>query len=148
MLKRFGFNALQSSRPQTVAYGITDSPAGLIAWLADMFTGFGDRPDAIAQDKFLTNVLVYWFTGTAASSIRLYYENAHDPEAWTPKPNSGVPTAVAVFAHDEVAIRRFAEPGNTITRWTELDSGVHFAALEVPKVWAADVTSFFTGLKS
>jgi epoxide hydrolase len=147
MAERFGFNALQSSRPQTVAYGITDSPAGLIAWLGDMFAGFGDSPKAIDPDKFLTNVLVYWFTGTAASSIRLYYENAHDPEAWSPKPNSGVPTAVAVFARDEVAIRRFGETGNTIVRWTELDSGGHFAAMEVPAVWAKDVAAFFTGLK-
>lgn len=147
MAERFGFNALQSSRPQTVAYGISDSPAGLIAWLGDMFAGFGDSPDAVAKDKFLTNVLVYWFTGTAASSIRLYFENAHDPEAWNPKPNSGVPTGVAVFGRDEVAIRRFAEGGNTIARWTELDSGGHFAALEVPQVWAKEVASFFDSLK-
>jgi pimeloyl-ACP methyl ester carboxylesterase len=142
MAERFGFNALQSSRPQTIAYGISDSPAGLIAWLA----GFGDSPKAIDPDKFLTNVLVYWFTGTAASSIRLYYENAHDPEAWAPKPNSGVPTGVAVFARDEVAIRRFGEPGNTIVRWTELDTGGHFAALEVPEVWAKEVAAFFKSL--
>lgn len=147
MAERFGFNALQSSRPQTVAYGISDSPAGLIAWLGDMFAGFGDGPEAVARDKFLTNVLVYWFTGTAASSIRLYYENAHDPEAWNPKPNSGVPTGVAVFGRDEVAIRRFSEDGNTIVRWTELDSGGHFAALEVPQVWAAEVAGFFGSLK-
>jgi epoxide hydrolase len=147
MAERFGFNALQSSRPQAVAYGITDSPAGLIAWLGDMFAGFGDSPNAVARDKFLTNVLVYWFTGTAASSIRLYYENAHDPEAWSPKPNSGVPTGVAVFARDEVAIRRFAEAGNTIVRWTELDAGGHFAAMEVPEVWAGEVAAFFSGLE-
>lgn len=147
MAERFGFNALQSSRPQTLAYGITDSPAGLIAWLGDMFAGFGDSPDAVDQDKFLTNVLVYWFTGTAASSIRLYFENAHDPEAWSPKPNSGVPTGVAVFARDEVAIRRFGEPGNTIVRWTEMDSGGHFAAMEVPEVWAEEVAAFFAGLQ-
>ena len=147
MAERFGFNALQSSRPQTLAYGITDSPAGLIAWLGDMFAGFGDSPDAVDQDKFLTNVLVYWFTGTAASSIRLYFENAHDPEAWSPKPNSGVPTGVAVFARDEVAIRRFGEPGNTIVRWTEMDSGGHFAAMEVPEVWAGEVAAFFVGLQ-
>ena len=147
MAERFGFNALQSSRPQTVAYGITDSPSGLIAWLSDMFAGFGDSPNAIDQDKFLTNVLVYWFSGTAASSIRLYYENAHDPEAWSPKPNSGVPTGVAVFSRDEVAIRRFGEAGNTIVRWTELESGGHFAAMEVPQLWAAEVAAFFSGLK-
>ncbi|WP_395448804.1 epoxide hydrolase family protein [Aminobacter sp. UC22_36] len=147
MAERFGFNALQSSRPQTLAYGITDSPAGLIAWLGDMFAGFGDSPDAVELDRFLTNVLVYWFTGTAASSIRLYYENAHDPEAWSPKPNSGVPTGVAVFARDEVAIRRHGEGGNTIVRWTELTSGGHFAAMEVPEVWAGEVAAFFAGLK-
>jgi pimeloyl-ACP methyl ester carboxylesterase len=146
MAERFGFNAIQSSRPQTVAYGITDSPAGLIAWLGDMFAGFGDSPDAVDLDKFLTNVLVYWFTGTAASSIRLYYENAHDPHAWTPKPNSGVPTGVAVFSRDEVAIRRFGEGGNTIVRWTELSSGGHFAAMEVPEVYAAEVAAFFQSL--
>ena len=148
MAERMGFNALQSSRPQTVAYGITDSPAGLIAWLADMFAGFGDKPDAIDADAFLTNMLVYWFSGTAASSIRLYYENAHDPEAWSPKPNSGVPTAVAVAARDEVAIRRFGEEGNTIVRWTELEGGGHFAALEVPELWARDVAAFFTSLEA
>lgn len=147
MAERFGFNALQSSRPQTVAYGITDSPAGLISWLGDMFAGFGDSPKAIDQDKFLTNVLVYWFSGTAASSIRLYFENAHDPEAWAPKPNSGVPTGVAVFGRDEVAIRRFSEAGNTIARWTELDGGGHFAALEVPQVWAREVDAFFSSLE-
>lgn len=148
MAERFGFNALQSSRPQTVAYGITDSPAGLIAWLGDMFAGFGDSPDAVEQDKFLTNVLIYWFTGTAASSIRLYYENAHDPEAWSPKPNSGVPTGVAIFGRDEVAIRRYGETGNTIVHWTELDTGGHFAAMEVPEVWAGEVAAFFSNLKS
>ncbi|CAN7665583.1 epoxide hydrolase family protein [Aminobacter sp. LjRoot7] len=147
MAERFGFNALQSSRPQTLAYGISDSPSGLIAWLGDMFAGFGDSPDAVELDKFLTNVLVYWFTGTAASSIRLYYENAHDPEAWSPKPNSGVPTGVAVFARDEVAIRRYGEDGNTILRWTELTSGGHFAAMEVPGVWADEVAAFFAGLR-
>jgi pimeloyl-ACP methyl ester carboxylesterase len=147
MAERFGFNALQSSRPQTVAYAITDSPAGLIAWLGDMFAGFGDSPHAIAQDKFLTNVLVYWFSRTAASSIRLYYENAHDPEAWSPKPNSGVSTGVAIFARDEVAIRCFAEASNTIVRWTELDQGGHFAAMEAPDAWAAEVAAFFSDLK-
>jgi len=147
MAERFGFNALQSSRPQTLAYGISDSPAGLIAWLGDMFAGFGDSPDAVELDRFLTNVLVYWFTGTAASSTRLYYENAHDPEAWLPKPNSGVPTGVAVFARDEVAIRRYGEEGNTILRWTELASGGHFSAMEVPEVWAEEVAAFFAGLQ-
>ena len=113
---------------------------------SELFTGFGETPDAVAQDKFLTNILVYWFTGTAASSIRLYYENAHDPEAWSPKANSGVPTGVAVYTGADVAIRRYGEAGNTIVRWTELDQGGHFAAMEVPEIWANEVAAFFAQL--
>lgn len=143
MAEHFGFNAIQSTRPQALAYGISDSPAGLLAWISELFTSFGDRPDAVPLDTFLTNFMVYWFTGTAASSIRIYYENAHDPAAWAPKANSGVPTAVAVFGFDEVPIRRYGEEGNTIARWTEFDVGGHYAVLEVPEIWTGDVRAFF-----
>jgi pimeloyl-ACP methyl ester carboxylesterase len=143
MAEHFGFNIMQSSRPQTLAYGISDSPAGLLAWISELFTSFGDRVDAVPMDRFLTNFMIYWFTGTAASSIRLYYENAHDPEAWSPKANSGVPTGVAVFGFDEVPIRRYGETSNTIVRWNEFDVGGHYAVLEVPGVWVDDVRGFF-----
>lgn len=143
MAEHFGFNVMQSSRPQTLAYGISDSPAGLLAWISELFTSFGDRVDAVPMDKFLTNFMIYWFTGTAASSIRLYYENAHDPQAWSPKANSGVPTGVAVFGFDEVPIRRYGETSNTIVRWNEFDVGGHYAVLEVPEVWVGDVRGFF-----
>lgn len=144
MAEHFGFNIMQSSRPQTLAYGISDSPAGLLAWISELFTSFGDRVDAVPMDRFLTNFMIYWFTGTAASSIRLYYENAHDPEAWSPKANSGVPTGVAVFGFDEVPIRRYGETSNTIVRWNEFDVGGHYAVLEVPEVWVGDVRGFFS----
>ena len=144
MAEHFGFNIMQSSRPQTLAYGISDSPAGLLAWISELFTSFGDRVDAVPMDRFLTNFMIYLFTGTAASSIRLYYENAHDPEAWSPKANSGVPTGVAVFGFDEVPIRRYGETSNTIVRWNEFDVGGHYAVLEVPGVWVADVRGFFS----
>ncbi|MDB5542368.1 MAG: epoxide hydrolase, partial [Devosia sp.] len=143
MAEHFVFNAIQSSRPQALAYGISDSPAGLLAWISELFTSFGDRVEAVAMDTFLTNFMIYWVTGTAASSIRLYYENAHDPEAWSPKANSGVPTGVAVFGYDEVPIRRYGETSNTIVRWTEFDVGGHYAVLEVPDVWIGDVRGFF-----
>lgn len=146
MAEHFGFNAVQSSRPQALAYAISDSPIGLLAWISELFTSFGDRPDAIDPDVFLTNFMIYWFTGTAASSIRLYYENAHDPAAWAPKANSGVPTGVAVYGFDEVPLRRFGEEANTIVRWTELDEGGHYAAIEVPGLWTAEVRAFFSGL--
>jgi pimeloyl-ACP methyl ester carboxylesterase len=143
MAEHFGFNAIQSMRPQALAYAIADSPAGLLAWISDLFTSFGDRPDAIDRDKFLTNFVIYWVTGTAASSMRLYYENAHDPSAWAPKANSGVPTAVAVFGFDEVPIRRYGEEGNTIVRWTEYDRGGHYAVIEEPELWVGDVRASF-----
>lgn len=146
MAEHFGFNAVQSTRPQALAYGLSDSPAGLLAWISELFTSFGDRPDAVPLDAFLTNFLIYWFTDTAASSIRIYYENAHDPSAWAPRANSGVPTAVAVFGFDEVPIRRYGEQGNTIVRWTEFDVGGHYAVLEVPEVWIGDVRTFFASI--
>ena len=136
----------QSSRPQVLAYGLSDSPAGLLAWISDLFTSFGDAPEAVDRDTFLTNFMIYWFTGTAASSIRFYYENAHDPNAWTPKANSGVPTGVAVFGRDEVPIRRYGEQGNTIVRWTEFDRGGHYAVIEEPALWTGEVRAFFAGL--
>ncbi len=147
MAEHFAFNVVQSTRPQTLAYGISDSPAGLLAWISELFTSFGDRPDAVALDDFLTNFMVYWFTGTAASSIRLYYENAHDPKVWAPKANSGVPTGVSVFGFDEVPIRRIGEQSNTIVRWTELDVGGHYAVLEVPEVWTGEVRAFFASIR-
>ncbi len=148
MAEHFGFNAIQSTRPQALGYAVSDSPVGLLAWISELFTSFGDRPDAIDRDTFLTNFMVYWFTGTAAASLRLYYENAHDPDAWAPKANSGVPTGVAVFGFDEVPIRRYGEDSNTIVRWTEFDEGGHYAVLEVPQIWVGDVRAFFDGVRS
>jgi len=138
-----GFNTIHSMRPSALAYALSDSPIGLLAWMAELFTSFGERPDAIEPDRILTNLLIYWFSGTAASSMRLYFENAHDPEAWAPKANSGVPTAVTVFGHDEVAIRLVGEQSNRIVKWHELDRGGHFASLEVPDLWVEEVRSFF-----
>lgn len=143
MAEHMAFNMVQSMRPQSIAYALADSPVGLMAWISELFSSFGDRPDAIDRDRFLTNFIIYWVTGTAGSSIRLYYENAHDPNAWAPKANSGVPTAVAVFGHDEVPIRRYGEEGNTIVRWTEFDRGGHYAVIEEPALWVGEVRAAF-----
>lgn len=147
MQNHFGFNVVHSTRPQALGYAISDSPIGLLAWLSELFTSFGDRVDAVDADSFLTNVLVYWFTGTAASSLRMYYEAAHDPNAFAPRANSGVPTGVAVFGFDEVPIRRIGEQSNTIVRWTEYDVGGHYAVLEVPDIWVEDLRAFFAGFR-
>jgi pimeloyl-ACP methyl ester carboxylesterase len=141
MQVKFGFNLLQSNQPQLVAYAISDSPVGLMAWMTQLMD-----PTEVGE-RFLTNFMIYWLTGTAASSIRIYYENAHDPSAWAPKANSGVPTAVAVFQDGDIAIRKYGEDSNNIARWTEYEHGGHYAALTVPDVWRNDVREFFRGLR-
>ena len=146
----FGYNALQSTRPQTLSYGLTDSPVGQLAWIMEKFQAWTHSSaalpeDAIDRDTLLTNVMLYWLTGTAGSAARMYYENSHVPD-WFPTQTSGVPTAVANFGED-VAIRRWAEQANTLARWTEFDRGGHFAALEVPELLAGDVREFFGSLR-
>ncbi len=141
MQVKFGFNLLQSNQPQLVAYAISDSPVGLMAWITQLMD-----PEEVGE-RFLTNFMIYWLTGTAASSIRWYYENAHDPSAWAPKVNSGVPTAVAVFQDGDIAIRRYGEDSHNIVRWTEYPHGGHYSALTVPELWLNDVREFFQGLR-
>ena len=141
-----GYYAIQSTRPQTLAYGLTDSPAGQLAWIAEKFgewTDDGLPDEAVGRDRLLTNVTLYWLTGTAGSSARLYYEAGRSGDWGPPKP-SAVPTGVAVFPR-EIAppIRRFAEQSNNIVHWAEFDRGGHFAAMEVPDLLVGDVREFF-----
>ncbi|HET6856455.1 MAG TPA: epoxide hydrolase, partial [Streptomyces sp.] len=143
-----GFNAIQSTRPHTLAHGLHDSPVGQLAWITEKFKEWTDArtelpEDAVGRDRLLTNVSVYWFTGTAGSSANLYYESAHDPAAWTPKERGTVPTGVAVALSTDVAVRRFAERENNITHWTELERGGNFLSLEQPALFAEDVRAFF-----
>ncbi len=149
MREEFGYIAIQSTRPQTLGYGLTDSPVGQLAWIMDKFREWTHPRDVlpdriISRDRLLTNVMLYWLTGTAASAAYVgYAQNA----AWgAPKSNSGVPTAAIVFAHD-VAIRQFAEAENTITRWVDVDRGGHFAALEEPSILVDDIREFFRALR-
>jgi microsomal epoxide hydrolase len=145
-----GYGAIQSTRPQTLAYGLTDSPAGQLAWIAEKFGEWtdGGLPDeAVDRDQLLTNVMLYWLTGTAGSSARLYYEAAHSG-TWGPPVTSTAPTGVAVFPR-EIAppIRRFAELSNNIVHWAEFDRGGHFAAMEAPDLLVGDVREFFRPLR-
>src|SRR5487761_239111 len=141
-----GYGAMQSTRPQTLAYGLTDSPAGQLAWITEKFyewTGNGLPDEAVDRDQLLTNVMIYWLTATAGSSARLYYESARS-RAWGPPAASTAPTGVAVFPREIApAIRRFAELSNNIVHWSEFDRGGHFAAMEVPELLIGDVRAFF-----
>jgi epoxide hydrolase len=145
-----GYFQIQATRPQTLAYGLTDSPAGLLAWIAEKFNewtypGTELPQQAIDRDRMLTNVMLYWLTGTAGSSARMYYENMH-VSSWGQQPGT-TPTGVAVFAED-VAIRRYAERANNIVHWSEFDRGGHFAALEAPDLLVGDIRQFFRGLRA
>ncbi len=145
---RQGYADIQSTRPQTLAYGLTDSPVGQLAWIAEKFkewTDSRDRPEgAVGRDQLLTNVMLYWLTGTAGSSARIYYERAHS-DYWGAAPEpSAAPTALAVFPQENfIPLRHIAEQTNNIVQWTEYDRGGHFAAMEQPNLLVADVRAFF-----
>jgi epoxide hydrolase len=140
---------IQATRPQTLAYGLTDSPVGQLAWNVEKFKEWThpaeDLPErAVDRDQLLTNVMLYWLTGTAGSAARLYYENVH-AASWGQPPTT-TPTGVAVFAED-VAIRRYAERANNIVHWSEFDRGGHFAAMEAPDLFVQDVRACFRPLR-
>jgi len=136
---RPAYQALQASRPQTISYALTDSPVGQLAWIAEKYTEWTDPESVIDIDDLLTNVSLYWLTGTAGSSARLTKETAG-----IAPPVCTVPIAVAVMPHDiTLAVRAHVEHLFDVVQWTEFAHGGHFAALEVPELLAADITGFF-----
>jgi pimeloyl-ACP methyl ester carboxylesterase len=142
--ERSGYAQIMSTRPQTLAYALDDSPAGLLAWNLEWFDDYGEHPAAIPADAILANVALYWLTGTAGSSAHLYKEAA---ASWgQPAARSPVPTAVAVFPGDST-VRAFAERDHRVVRWTRFDRGGHFAALQAPGLLVGDVRAFFRGLR-
>ena len=146
-----GYAHIQGTRPKTLTYGLNDSPVGQLAWIVEKFKEWVDPAallpdDAVDRDHMLTNVSLYWFTGTAGSSANLYYESLHDPLAKKRPPRNEVPTAVAVSRTQDVTIRRWAERENNIVRFTEFAHGGHFAALEAPEFLVDDVRTFFRSL--
>ncbi|KAB2344372.1 epoxide hydrolase family protein [Actinomadura rudentiformis] len=140
-----GYAMIQSTRPQTLAFGLHDSPAGQLGWIVEKFKEWTDPAhelpeDAVDRDQMLTDVSIYWLTGTAGSSARLYKEGATD---WgQPVEPSKIPHGVAVFPGD-AGIRRLAERQHHVVHWSEFDRGGHFAAMEVPDLLVDDVRAFF-----
>ncbi|WP_285577593.1 epoxide hydrolase family protein [Actinoallomurus iriomotensis] len=141
--ERSGYAAIQSTRPQTLAYGLADSPAGQLGWYTEWFDDYGDAVGSIDRDAILTNVTVYWLTGTAGSAARLYRESA---ASWGRPEPSKVPLGVAVFPGDST-IRRLAERDHEVVHWSEFDRGGHFAALQAPDLLIEDVRAFFRPLR-
>ncbi|UBU18131.1 epoxide hydrolase family protein [Nonomuraea gerenzanensis] len=171
-----GYLQTQSKRPQTVSYGLHDSPVGQLAWVMEKFKELtepveGLPEESLDRDLMLTNVTLYWVTGTAGSSAQFYYENmgaaewehsegwadagdaaggwgAADGGAdWAAAARGTVPTGVLVSKACDVTIRSWAERDHNIVHWAEYDKGGHFFAAEQPGLFAEDVTTFFAKLR-
>jgi epoxide hydrolase len=146
-----GYSKQQSTRPQTLGYALTDSPAGQAAWILEKFWAWTDCDcdplQVLSRDELLDNVMVYWATATAASSARLYWESFG--RARTDTGPVTVPTGVAVFPKEIVPpVRRWMEADFTdIRHWSVMPRGGHFAAFEQPALLVDDVRAFFRPLR-
>lgn len=150
VLERFGerdsYNQVMGKRPQSIAFALADSPAGLLAWLMELYATFGDFPAQLSEAQILDHAALYWLTGTIGSSANIYYETGRSG-AWERTDRTTVPMGVAVFANDFQSIRLFAERDHSnIVHWSEFDRGGHFAGLEAPDLLAADIATFFAKL--
>ncbi len=148
-----GYTAIQGTRPQTLAYGLNDSPAGLASWIVDLFRSWsdcdGNVEKSFTKDELLSNITIYWATETIGSACRLYYETMLAMPSENAEKKIDVPTGAAVFPKDLVpAPRAFAERFFNMQRWTEMPRGGHFAALEEPELLAEDIRAFFQSLPS
>ena len=179
-----GYLQCNSKRPQTVAYALHDSPVGQLAWIVEKFKELTDPPeglpeDSVDRDRILTEVSLYWLTGTAGSAAQVYYEEMSASDwsgsdgggaggwdadtagdaaedgggawggeggGWAAAARGTVPTGVLVSTHD-VTVRRWAERDHNVVRWTELDRGGHFLAMEQPGLLVEDVRAFFRALR-
>jgi epoxide hydrolase len=140
-----GYFKQQSTKPQTVGYALDDSPAGLAAWIGEKFRTWtdcdGDVYRSVDRDALLRNITIYWVTGTAHSSARMYYEHTHGPNE---APYADVPTGVASFPKEIFRpSRRWCERHYDIRHWTDYTRGGHFAAMEVPDLLVGDIRAFF-----
>jgi microsomal epoxide hydrolase len=149
-----GYSTIQGTRPQTLAFGLTDSPAGLAAWIVEKFRTWsdcsGDVESVFTRDQLLANVSFYWFTGAIGSSFFPYYYRLHRPWPIPEGRTIDVPTGYAEFPREilrpprSVAARTFSD----IRRWTTMQRGGHFAAMEQPDALANEVQAFFRSLRT
>ena len=144
-----GYSIQQATRPQTLGYGLSDSPVGQMAWIVEKFWAWTDNngspEDAISRDEMLDNVMLYWCNATAASSARLYWESFRSGRPAVVE----IPTGIAKFPAEIIPpIRAWSESiYSNIQQWTEMPSGGHFAAFEEPELFIADLRSFFAKVR-
>jgi pimeloyl-ACP methyl ester carboxylesterase len=144
--------ALQATKPQTLAYALTDSPVGLAAWIVEKFRGWsdcdGDVERVFGLDALLTDICLYWFSDSVAASLRLYRENRLDPLVFGPAERVAPPLGVALFPHElPTPPRSWVDRVFDVHRWTVMPRGGHFAALEQPHRLVEDIRSFFRPLR-
>jgi pimeloyl-ACP methyl ester carboxylesterase len=150
-LKEGAYGLIQATEPQTLSYGLNDSPAGLAAWILNKFRKWsdcnGDLGNKFSKDDLITNIMIYWITQSINSASRYYFEsNKKHP---TNNLRIGTPTGVAIFPKDLVpAPREFGERFYNIRSWTEMPRGGHFAAMEEPELLAKDIWNFFYQVNS
>jgi epoxide hydrolase len=143
-----GYLQIQSTKPQTLAYALADSPVGQLAWIVEKFEAWTNvnaiLPDeAVDRDQLLTNISLYWFTRTGASAANFIYEAFHSTAPWAS--GSSLPTAFAAFnvKNVEKAMRQMVDPENQIEHWSNFDEGGHFPAMEAPDLLVDDAREFF-----
>lgn len=148
-----GYQWIQGTKPQTLAFAMTDSPAGLAAWIIEKFRSWsdcdGEVERAIPRDRMLADIALYWFTGAIGSSYWPYYARLHGSQILPPGEKIMAPTGYAQFPKEMLkAPRAVAERAyGNIQRWSVMDKGGHFAALEQPELLAGEVRAFFRGLR-
>ena len=151
-LEEGGYAHIQGTKPQTLSYGLNDSPAALAAWIVEKWRSWsdcgGDVERCFTKDELLTTVTIYWATQTINSSTRIYYENQHNTWIIQPGQRIDVPCAVARFPKEiSRPPREWAERFFNLQQWSEMPRGGHFAAFEQPEVLAQDIRAFFRPLR-
>jgi len=147
-----GYSHIQSTKPQTLSYGLNDSPAGLAAWIVEKYRRWsdcnGDVESRFTKNELLTTVTIYWVTQSINSSTKLYYEAFS--KAWNLAKDEkiSVPVGVAAFpSENTVPLREWSDRGYNVQHWTDMPAGGHFAALEEPVRLVEDIRKFFRGLR-
>ena len=148
-----GYQWIQGTRPTTLAFALTDSPAGLAAWLVEKFRAWtdcgGDPETVLTRDEMLVDIMLYWVTGAIGSSFWPYYARMHSPWPIPAGARIGVPTGYAEFPKEILRPpRSMAERVYDIRRWTKMDRGGHFAAMEQPEALAREIREFFRPLRA
>jgi pimeloyl-ACP methyl ester carboxylesterase len=146
---------IQATKPQTLGYGLNDSPAGLAAWIAEKFRAWsdsgGDLYSRVAAQRLLANLTIYWATSTITSSARLYHEYRRHGVALSSDQPIEVPAGFAMFENEFISLgsppRELAERFFRVDRWTRLPNGGHFPALEEPALLAEEIRAFFRPLR-